>query len=371
MAEVSTVTQGAAKQQIDDLLLPFLNAVSEAESEAILEDLVLKTEPLIRNIISFKLKASFARWIDNRDRHEVDDISNDVIARLVHTLRDCKSSPREKPITSLRGYVAAMSYNALDEYLRQKYPRRFSLKNRIRYVLTHQPEVTLWEGENRKALCGFARWNHLKKADANSLWQARSDLDDFLHKRFPATDLKGLNPADLVAAVCEFAGSPLEIDDLVTIMAEILEIRDASPVTEQRSKTLDNLPQLSFDPRRMIDEASDHQAESQRVRVRLQWVWNEIIQLPLRQRLALLLNLRDENGGAAITLLPMLRIASVHQIAQTLELPAEELAAIWNELPLDDGVISERLGATRQQVANLRKCARERLSRRSESAAKA
>jgi hypothetical protein len=40
------------------------------------------------------------------------------------------------------------------------------------------------------------------------------------------------------------------------------------------------------------------------------------------------------------------------------------MAAVWNELPLEDAVIAERLGATRQQVINLRKCARARLSRR-------
>jgi hypothetical protein len=365
------VNQGAAKLQIDDLLLPFLNARSEAESEAILEELVLKyAQPLIKNIISFKLKSTSSRPTDNRDRQEVEDISNEVIVKLVHTLRDCKSTPQKKAIASLRSYVAVMSYNASDEYLREKYPRRFSLKNRIRYILTHQPELALWEGESRNALCGLARWGHLKQAGASSPGQVRSDLDDFLDKRYPASALEEVNPADLAAAVCEFAGSPLEIDDLVTVMAEILEIRDASPLTEEGNKRLDNLPQFSFDPRRMIDEASDQQAETQKVRVRLQWVWNEIIQLPLRQRMALLLNLRDEDGGAAITLLPMLRIASIQQIAEALQMSAEELAAIWNQLPLEDAAISEKLGATRQQVANLRKCARERLSRRSESAAK-
>jgi hypothetical protein len=77
-----------------------------------------------------------------------------------------------------------------------------------------------------------------------------------------------------------------------------------------------------------------------------------------------LLNLRDENGGTALVLLPMLRIASIQQIAEATEMTAEELASLWNKLPLEDALIGERLGATRQQVANLRKCARERLSRR-------
>ena len=45
-------------------------------------------------------------------------------------------------------------------------------------------------------------------------------------------------------------------------------------------------------------------------------------------------------------------------------LRAEELAGMWNSLPLDDRGIAERLGITRQQVINLRKSARARLARR-------
>ena len=42
----------------------------------------------------------------------------------------------------------------------------------------------------------------------------------------------------------------------------------------------------------------------------------------------------------------------------------EEFGEIWNELPLDDKRIAALLGLTRQQVINLRKSARERLTRR-------
>ena len=92
--------------------------------------------------------------------------------------------------------------------------------------------------------------------------------------------------------------------------------------------------------------------------------WLEIVDLPVRQRVALLLNLRDERGDAAITLLPALRVATIRQIADVLEMPADELAELWDELPIEDSVLATRLGVTRQQVVNLRKCARERLVRR-------
>jgi hypothetical protein len=57
----------------------------------------------------------------------------------------------------------------------------------------------------------------------------------------------------------------------------------------------------------------------------------------------------------------------MRELAAALEMSAEELAAAWDHLPLEDAAIGKILGASRQQVANLRKCARERLSRRLES----
>ena len=78
-----------------------------------------------------------------------------------------------------------------------------------------------------------------------------------------------------------------------------------------------------------------------------------MLQLPVRQRVALLLNLRDEHGGSAVAMLPILRIATIPQIAEALEMSDEELAILWNELPVEDAVIGKRLGATRQQVSNL------------------
>jgi CRP-like cAMP-binding protein len=57
-------------------------------------------------------------------------------------------------------------------------------------------------------------------------------------------------------------------------------------------------------------------------------------------------------------------VAGIRQIAEVLGIPIEEFAKLWNRLPLDDLAIAERLGVTRQRVINLRKSARERLTRR-------
>jgi hypothetical protein len=54
----------------------------------------------------------------------------------------------------------------------------------------------------------------------------------------------------------------------------------------------------------------------------------------------------------------------MRQIAQTLAMSPDEFSGLWNQLPLDDGAIAARLGATRQRVINLRQAARKRLARR-------
>jgi hypothetical protein len=96
----------------------------------------------------------------------------------------------------------------------------------------------------------------------------------------------------------------------------------------------------------------------------LEHLWAEICELPLQQRRALLLNVRDAEGGDITSLLVHARIATMSQLADALSMTDEELALLWNELPLDDATIANYLGLARQQVINLRSAARKRLSRR-------
>src|SRR5206468_2481028 len=99
-------------------------------------------------------------------------------------------------------------------------------------------------------------------------------------------------------------------------------------------------------------------------RLYLERLWEEIRQLPPRQRAALLLNLRDAEGRGMIEMLPITGIAGPSEIAAALELPPEQFAALWNELPIEDAAIARLLGCERQQVINLRSVARRRLERR-------
>jgi hypothetical protein len=93
-------------------------------------------------------------------------------------------------------------------------------------------------------------------------------------------------------------------------------------------------------------------------------LWSEILELPVRQRVALLLNLRDVTGDGVLWALPVTGIASLREIAAALDIAPLDMAAMWKGLPLDDQTIAARLGCTRQQVINLRMAARRRLTNR-------
>jgi hypothetical protein len=93
-------------------------------------------------------------------------------------------------------------------------------------------------------------------------------------------------------------------------------------------------------------------------------LWSEIGQLPLPQRVSLLLSIRDGNGGSGLALFPAVGIANLNQIAARLSMPLGDLAQVWNGLPFSDRIIGEYLNLDSQRVINLRKSARERLNRK-------
>jgi hypothetical protein len=115
---------------------------------------------------------------------------------------------------------------------------------------------------------------------------------------------------------------------------------------------------------KILAEKASEQYRPAETRPTLGRLWKEICELPLRQRVALLLALKDGEGLDAVSLLGNAGVATMREISEVLEMKPADLAAMWDDLPLDDAAIAERLGIARQQVINLRKSARQRLAYR-------
>ncbi len=331
--------------QIDPTLLPFLDASSAPEEAAALARLnAEQIEPTIRRGLGFKLRLH--RPQSDQNRHELEEIYNDIQLRLLKRLRALKEDPERNQIVNLRGYVATVTRNTCDEYLRHLYPLRRSLKDKVRRHLLSHSEFALWEDAEHNWLAGLSGSQMKDDGRANV-----SELQERLKSELQNVDVQRLELHDLLTTIFTVANAPLELDQLTELVAGFWGVED-HPAEAVDGSTDDQL-HADINPATIIER-----------RQSLELLWREICQLPRRQRVALLLNLRNPHGINVITLLPATGVATFEQIALALEIPVAEFEQLWARLPLDDLHLADYLGATRQQVINLRKTARERLLKR-------
>ena len=338
--------------KIDALLEPLLLEASEQHADEFLSRLISEhAEPVVKGIIRYKLHLSFHR---PAQRDEADDIYQEVLVQLLAELQQLRQQPDQHPITDVRGMAAVIAHRTCSRWMRRQYPERHAFKNRLQYLLTRQRGLALWQDKDNKLVAGFAAWQEQKKKPAAT--QGRLAEDEALPTSLRS--LEGGNPealADAVAAILNHIGGPIEFDELVRALASQLGIRD------QPLESIDDDDEAGAFQARSIEPDPAWQVEK---RMFLQRLWEELQQLPLNQRSALLLNLKDAEGRGCIALFPATQVASLRQLADTLEMSADSFAELWNDLPLDDARIAELLGLTRQQVINARKSGRERLTRR-------
>lgn len=344
-------------QHVDESLLPFLNAADEAESQQLMSELVFKHgEPIVRRVLHRLYAGEMSRGACLR---EIEDVCSDVLFLLVKRLRDLKTDPEAKLISNFSGYITAITHNVCYDHLRQKHPKRWRLKNKVRYLLASREAFALWPGEDCGWLCGFAAWSGQKwlKSVVRGEQLLLAVTGSFEAAGLLSRDVRSLPPDELLSHIFAVAEGPLEFEDLVGLVAELWGEVDYTERIEADIPGLvtpfDQIP----DPRPGVETVLEDRA-------RLQLIWAEICQLPLPQRVALLLSIRDSQGRSVLTLFQVTDTASMRQLAEALAMPAESFAEVWNDLPLGDAAIARRLGATRQQVVNLRLSARKRLARR-------
>jgi hypothetical protein len=250
-------------------------------------------------------------------------------------------------IENYRSYVQQAAANACRAWLRKQHPLRARLRNKVRYVVSHHPRLAVWHDDELGLVCGRPEWRG----------RAVPPSGDRFAEAIRGRLASGSSFVELLVSLVDSLAAPCRLETLVTLVADVQGL-DERPRAAREGATVD------------VDAVPDLAASNEtrlEHRTFLHHLWREIESLPPRQRAALLLNLRDEDGRSMIALFPEGGIASRAAIAATLGLSAPELDRLWPELPRDDAWIAEHLGITRRQVINLRKCARERLARRTRS----
>ncbi|MGH9760181.1 MAG: hypothetical protein ACREAC_04970, partial [Blastocatellia bacterium] len=298
---------------LDQALIPFVECDSQEESERLLDYLLQScAQPIIREIVNRKLGVFSSGSGDVRQ--DIEDVSAEINLRLLVRLNDLKVNSRS--ITDFKAYVAVTAYNTVHEYLRRRFPNRHGLKNKLRYLISRDARFEVWQERSGEWGCGFAEWKLSVEATMGSDLIGIEMLEKMEIRKGSPSD----RPAGLIAAIFESAGSPIELDSLVTYIAGLWNVRDVRPA-RFRAMESGELETVSSDSGRAGNESDD--------RLFLKQVWGEIKELPVRQRLALLLNLSDRQGWDSIGLLPAIGVASVREIAAVLQIDPERFALLW------------------------------------------
>lgn len=332
--------------KIDNLLEPLLLEINDEEANELLAQLIaVHADPVIKGVIRHKLHLSSSLATQ---RAEADDVHQDVLLQLLAQLQRFRKLPDQFPITDLRGMAAVIAHRTCSRWMRRQFPERHALKNRLHYLLTHQRGLALWQDQSGKALAGFAVWQREKRPPAKvgeKLPSQTQIRQSSTKQEFAAT----------IVSILDQVGRPVEFDELVSTVANLLGVRDQAfeSLPDDEDATASSPVSGEPDPAWQIEK-----------KIFLQRLWEELRELPVNQRAALLLNLKDASGVGCITLFPATGVATLQQLASALEIRAENFAELWNELPLEDSKIAELLSLTRQQVINARKSGRERLARR-------
>jgi RNA polymerase sigma factor (sigma-70 family) len=337
-------------ENTDPLLHPFLQAEDEAEAQLFLEQLIAEhAQPIVLEITRFKLRA-FRSGDGPTPVPEAEDVCGEVMVQLLGRLRDLRDDPQDDTITNFRSYAAAVAYNSCTESLRRKYPERHRLRNRLRYLLSHDPRFALWEGPQGSLLCGLAEW----KDDALPTQQAGES--EFAQTVYDKPNLRQLPPRAFLDVLFSLSGRPLTLEELVGLTANIWAIDDLHRVEtndQDEGEIWNRVPDSRVNVAMHVER-----------RMYMAALWKEIRELRPLQRAALLLNLHDPSGQDMLPLLVLTDVARFSEIASSLDMTNPEFTELWDDLPLDDATIAQRMKLTRQQVINLRKSARERLARR-------
>jgi RNA polymerase sigma factor (sigma-70 family) len=310
-----------------------LSHISPDES-ALLSNEILR---LICGIVRSKLGAF--SWAKNNDVCE--DVVSEAVCRLFEKLQDIRSG-EAPPLEKYRAYIARIAYNACNDELRRRFPKRRQAEQRLRHLLESGPTFDTWHTDTGpERVCGLAIWRD----------QPRAALPAGLVAEYTA-----LGRAELADVFARCQG-PVLFDELVDLAAEVWGLRDVLAANDVVAANMDNLP---AQPRCAAKEIAA--TEIERYESYFRQVWAEIQELPLDQRRALLLNFSRKHDDA-ISVFVATGAASLSAIAAALVMELSEFEELWKRLPLTDREIAERLNITAQRVSNMRAAARRRLER--------
>jgi len=299
------------------------------------------------------VKSCVGKTHPNTSKEDIEDAVYECVCRVIGGIRGAIDRKPPEPIANLSAYIGSVVRKYGVDQVREKYPERLRISNRLRYLCNHISAIQQREDMRGRPIYGLAcwpqdRWNEL---NGPRLAELAANPNQTAGKWLPASGERDLTDPATLKALLNWIGHAVHLDSLVNAAVAIGRIAEPVAISDPI-----DVPEL--------DDGSDI-PQVVEWRFQLKWLWNEIQELNVSQRRALILHMRDDGQRSVVEFLPLAKVASLREVAAVLEMPVEELAGMLDKLPLGDIEIGEMLGVGRQKVINMRNDARKRLVRRS------
>src|SRR5215475_11173038 len=277
--------EGKQSVNVDPLLEPLLAPTRDEEIDQYLSQLIAThVGPVIKGVVRHKLHLNSHRGIEQAD---ADDIHQEVVLQLLTALRRLRQQPADHPIGDLRGLTAVITHRACSQWMRRRFPARRALKNRLSYLFTRHPGFAIWHGANGRLMAGFATWQGRNDAAAEEQIERLSDDETLLARILALKSGKKADWGGALTAIFNFLSAPTEVDRLVGALSGLLNVKD---------QPIESIDQIQAFAELQFSTGQPDVAQQTERRIFLQRLWEEVRQLPLNQRAALLPNLTDHES---------------------------------------------------------------------------
>ena len=333
---------------VDEELLPYLRSVSQTDSSEQLQRLLEKARPIVYRITR-TMRANVAR--EPIFDFNTQDIFGDVCVRLLQVLHSFKDNPKVHPISNYAGLVATTTSTVLSDLLRLKDRQRRNLYEKVRHLISVNPDLATWKDAEGSTVCGYAVWRPKRASSARKAASYSQLKLDFRSLELQQGQKR--NTAELILLVLHNFGCPVRFHDLVDLVSIAAQGVQVQTISINDTHYVQAGPLVTYQP----DLIAGH--ENQRL---LHGLFQEIQKLRVEQRKSLLLNMTD-SYGFGIEWFIFAQVATEERLAQLLELTIEQFRSLLNELPMSDREIARDLGISETRVMNIRRAVRKRLDR--------
>jgi RNA polymerase sigma factor (sigma-70 family) len=315
------------------------------------ELIAVYADPVIKKVLLQRLNIYFSPSRKGMNPPEAEDLYQTVLLKLIASFSANGAASTTQDISEFHKFVATITHNVCNDFLRMKYPERNRLKNKLRDLMRRHPDFTCWMIEDR-ILCGLKTCTG--QAESPQVVRLIEDLnekegDREAHKL--ANYIK-LPLSKLVAELFARCEGAIEIDHLVVIIAKLHGIRD------RLSESIDSDNQSIL----QIPDSSVKYYEHLETKEFLLRLWRACCELSPGQRRAFILTSSDYMGESLLLRLLREQVVTISQVYQSLDLTKEFLTSIWDKLPMDAPTAAVELGTSAQMIAKWRHRAMRRLS---------